>query len=125
MLAILIALDCYRIGWVAWGLQRITDSQSTLQSEKSPYNPQNPLTIENRVIKDCGRILGFREDHYSTLFSSHRKATIPEYKREYEEIEIRFDKLSFLCYIEFDGVNDFEKRKMFAPCSISIDVNNI
>ena len=68
MLAILIALDCCRIGWVAWGLQRITDSQSTLQSEKSPYNPQNPLTIKNRVIKDCGRILGLGEDHYSTLF---------------------------------------------------------
>ena len=70
MLAILIVMDCCRIGWVAWGLQRITDSQSTLQSEKSPYNPQNPLTIKNRVIKDCGRILGFREDHYSTLFST-------------------------------------------------------
>ena len=39
MLAILIALGCYRIGWVAWGLQRIADTQSTLQSKKSPYNP--------------------------------------------------------------------------------------
>ena len=72
MLAILIVMDCYRIGWVAWGLQRITDSQSTLQSEKSPDNPQNPLTIENRVIKDCGRILGLGEDHYSTLFPDFR-----------------------------------------------------
>ena len=69
MLAILIVLDCYRIGWVAWGLQRITDSQSTLQSKKSPYNPQNPVAIENRVIKDCGRILWLVEDHFSRLFS--------------------------------------------------------
>ena len=62
----------------------------------------------------------------NALISCCRKATIPEYKREYEEIEIRFDKLGFLCmYIEFDGVNDFEKRRMFAPCSILIDVNNI
>ena len=69
MLAILIVLDCYRIGWVAWGLQRITDTQSTLQSKKSPFNPQNPVAIENRVIKDCGRILWLVEDHFSTLFS--------------------------------------------------------
>ena len=69
MLAILIVLDCYRIGWVAWGLQRITDTQSTLQSKKSPYNPQNPVAIENRVIKDCGRILWLVQDHFSRLFS--------------------------------------------------------
>ena len=62
----------------------------------------------------------------NALISCCRKATIPEYKREYEEIEIRFDMLGFLCmYIEFDGVNDFEKRRMFAPCSNSIDVSNI
>ena len=69
MLAILIVLDCYRIGWVAWGLQRITDLQSTLQSKKSPYNPQNLVAIENRVIKDCGRILWLDEDHFLRLFS--------------------------------------------------------
>ena len=63
---------------------------------------------------------------YNVLISCCRKATIPEYKREYEEIEIRFDKLGFLCiYIEFDGVNYFEKRRMFASYSILIDVSNI
>ena len=62
------------------------------------------------------------------LFSSPRKATIPEYKREYEEIEIRYDTMHIQGFL-FVTWDDDEKMVLslvqFPRCWIDFTVNKL
>ena len=71
--AISIVLDCSRILLIVRGLRPITAPQSTLQSTKSPCNPQNQVAIENRGIRGCERIARFRGDEFSRIFPQRKK----------------------------------------------------